>query len=65
MGKLYSVCFGISSKSLKICWKKYKITKLAVNFSKKDAFLITGFLDKFRNVLTIKTIYVKKWGNYI
>ena len=35
---------------------------LAVNFSKEDNLLITIFFDKFKNVLKIKTIYVKKMG---
>ena len=34
---------------------------LAVNFSKEDNLLIIMFFNKFKNVLKIKTIYVKKW----
>ena len=73
MGKLYLVCFGISSKTLKNINLK-KNTKLpcqlrqpflAVNFLKEDNLLITFFSGKFKNILKIITIYVKKWGNYI
>jgi len=66
MGKLYLVCFGISSKTLKNRNLKkiqnYKVSLdslfLGVNFSNMGAFFITFFFDKFRNVLKNKTIYV-------
>ena len=35
-----------------------------VNYSKMDLFFSTKKFDNFRLVLKIKTIYVKKWGNY-
>ena len=76
MGKLYLVCFGISSKTLKTQkihflteLRIYKVSLvslfLVVNFSNASAFHITILFDKFRNVLKNKTIYIKKWGNYI
>ena len=65
MGKLYLVCFGISSKTLKKQNLKkiqnYKVSLdslfLGVNFSNMF-FFITILFDKFRNVLKNKTIYV-------
>ena len=73
MGKLYLVCFGISSKTLKKRNLKkiqnYKVSLdslfLGVIFSNIGAFFITILFDKFKNVLNNKTIYVKKWANYI
>ena len=73
MGKLYLVCFGISSKTLKNRYLKkiqnYKVSFdslfLVVNLSNTGAFFITILFDKFRNVLKNITIYVKKWANYI
>ena len=66
MGKLYLVCFGISSKTLKNRNLKkiqnYKVSFdslfLAVNLSNTDAFFNTILFDKFRNFLKNKTIYV-------
>ena len=66
MGKLYLVCFGISSKTLKNRYLKkiqnYKVSFdslfLAVNLSNTDAFFNTILFDKFRNFLKNITIYV-------
>ena len=66
MGKLYLVCFGISSKTLKNRYLKkiqnYKVSFdslfLVVNLSNTDAFFNTILFDKFRNFLKNKTIYV-------
>ena len=65
MGKLYLVCFGISSKTLKKQNLKkiqnYKVSLdslfLGVNFSNMG-FFITILFDKFRNVLKNKTNFV-------
>ena len=66
MGKLYLVCFGISSKTLKKQNLKkiqnYKVSLdslfLGVNFSNMGFFFITILFDKFRNVLKNKTNFV-------
>ena len=66
MGKLYLVCFGISSKTLKNRNLKkiqnYKVSLdcliLGDNFSNMGSFFITILFDKFRNVLKNKTNFV-------
>ena len=73
MGKLYLVCFGISSKTLKNRYLKkiqnYKVSFdslfLAINLANTGAFIIKILFEKFRNVLKNRSIYIKKWSNYI
>ena len=68
MGKLYLVCFGISSKTLKKRNLK-KIQNYKVSSDSLFYWLISQkirfFFDKFINDLKIKTICLNIWANYI
>ena len=41
-----------------------KYTYFNGNFSKTNPFILMKILDKFKHVLKIKGIYVKKWAMY-